>query len=191
MNQERVVEFKDATSDFELLDLIRIRYQMFANNIQSLRGILTGYGLARDDYEQIICGFSEYLTDLKKVNPFAVSWDMIISNEAGNTEYEIPLFYKYLDEYRNINHEPLGEIELSWEQRNFYFRRCIEKISVDNPELPLKAPHRLIAVKIPGVKVHAFYYDEGGNKYYEQCLMDFARLKKWVSNCFNINQEQW
>lgn len=191
MNQESAVDFRVAKSDFELLDLIRLRYQMFANDIRSLCGILTGYSLAKENYEQNIREFSQYLTDLKNVNPYAESWDMVISKEAEMTEYEIPVFYKYLDEYRKINHEVLGDVELSWEQRKFDFRRQVEKVNIDFPTLPLSAPHRLEAVKIPGVKMHAFYYDGNGNKYYEQCFKDFVYLKRWAKECFNINEQQW
>ena len=164
---------------------------MYANDIDSLSGVLVGYSLAKEDYNQNIGKFSNYLTDLKGLNPYAVSWTTVISSEAEKTEYEIPVFYQYLDEFRGIRHEVLGEVELSWEQRDFDFRRKVEVVNIDYPELPLKAPHKLQAVKIPGAKVHAFYYDEKGFKYYEQCLKDFSNLKKWARECFNINEHMW
>lgn len=191
MNRKSAIDFRGAKSDFELLDLIRLRYQMFANHIRSLCGILTGYSLAKENYEQNIREFSQYLTKLKNVNPHAVSWDMVISKEVEVTEYEIPVFYEYLDEYRKINHEVLGVVGLSLEQRVFDFYRQVEKVNIDFPALPISAPHKLKAVKIPGVKVHAFYYDENGSKYYEQCFRDFSYLKRWAKECFNINEQQW
>jgi hypothetical protein len=49
----------------------------------------------------------------------------------------------------------------------------------------------LKAVGIPGVRIHAFFFDENGFKYYEQCLGDMERLKKWAADCFNISSEEW
>lgn len=192
MKQDKTgIDIRNAKDDFELLDLIRLRYQMYANDIDSLNGILVGYGLAKEDYKQHIGDFSKYLTDMKGMNPYAVSWTTVIVNEAEKTEYEIPVFYQYLDEFRNIRHEILGEVELSWEQRHFDFRRKFEQVNIDFPDLPLKAPNKLQAVKIPGVKTHAFHYDEKGHKYYEQCFKDFTHLKKWARESFNINEHMW
>ncbi len=42
-----MVEFHKANSDFELLDILRLRYQMFANDIRTLSGILLRYSLSR------------------------------------------------------------------------------------------------------------------------------------------------
>jgi hypothetical protein len=191
MSNEGVSDFTSANNDFELLDRIRVRYQVFANDIKSLSGILLGFSLAKEDYKSEILDFSKYLTDLKNVNPYAMSWMDIISKEAKNSEYEIPIFFKYLDDYRQTDLEVLGTVELSWEQRDFDFRRRIEKVNIDFPELPLKAPHKLEALKIPGVKVHAFFYNENGEKYYEQCLRDFDSLKEWAKDCFGIGEQQW
>jgi hypothetical protein len=164
---------------------------MYANDIKSLSGILLGYSLAKKNYINNISEFGKYLTDLKEVNPYAVSWMEIITKEAEYPDYEIPIFFQYLDEYRQIKYRSLGAVELTWEQRDYDFRRIIEKVNIDYPELPLKAPHKLEALEIPGVKIHAFYYDKNGYKYYEQCLGDFSRLKKWAKDCFNIDESQW
>ncbi len=191
MNQNKLIDFNSAANDFEFLDRIRLRYQMFANDIKSLSGMLCGYALAKENYENNIRKFSEYLTDSKGENPHAVSWETIIEREAQKPEYEIPIFFTYLDNYRRITYDELGVIELSWEQRNFDFRRLLRIINIDYPELPIKAPHILKAVKSPFVEVHAFYFDENKFKYYEQCLRDYPRLKKWARECFNINEQQW
>ncbi len=185
------MEIRDAKSDFELLDIVRRRYQMYVRNITELRGFITGYGLAKIDYESNLPDFSKYLTDLKKVNPYAVSWDSLIAEEAGEQDYEIPLFFTYLDEFRNIQAEVLCEVDLTWDHREFDFRRMLKNTNIDYPSLPIKAPHILKAVKIPGVSVHAFYFDETGFKYYEQCLRDLDYLKSWAKECFNINEEEW
>jgi hypothetical protein len=191
MKQVNVIDFKKAVSDFELLDIIRLRYQMFANDIKSLSGILCGYGLAKEAYEHNIMEFSKYLTESRDENQHAVSWGMIIEREASKPEYEIPIFFTYLDEYRKIEYDILGEVELTWEQRDFDFRRLLKIVNIDYPELPIKAPHKLKAVKSPQGEVHAFYYDENELKYYEQCLREYPRLKKWARECFDINEKQW
>jgi hypothetical protein len=183
-----MVEFDKAKSDFELLDKLRVRYQMFATDIHSLSGILLGYRLAKsEEYESNIQEFGEYLSKKNSVNPHAVSWMAQISEEAKNPEYEIPIFFENLDGYRDIEYEELGEVELSWDQRDFDFRRRLEVVNLEYPEIPLKPPHKLQAVRIPNVKVHAFFIDECGKRYYEQCLGDMEHLKKWASECFNIN----
>ena len=187
-----MIEFEKAKSDFELLDKLRVRYQMYATNIQALSGVLLGYRLAKpNDYEESIQEFSAYLSKENSVNPHAVSWMAQISDQAENLEYEIPIFYEHLDEYRQIKYEDLGEVVLSWEQRNYDFRRRLEIINMEYPEIPLKPPYKLRAVRIPNIKVHAFFIDENGKKYYELCLGDFPRLKKWAKDCFNINEEKW
>ena len=184
--------FHKAKSDFELLDMLRVRYQMFAEDIQSLNGILLGYSLARPDgYESNIQDFSANLSKMNGVNPHAVSWMEQISNEARHPEYEIPVLFTHLDQYRSVKYDELGEVELTWEQRDFDFRRRLEKINVDYMELPLKQPHVLKAIRIPGAKVHAFFFDENNFKYYEQCLGDMERLEKWATDCFNIGPTQW
>lgn len=188
---KNVIDFKAARSDFELLDKIRIRYQMYAEDIQTLGGLLVGYCLAQVDYKRNIRDFASYLANKKEVNPLTVSWMEIISSETTDPNYEIPVFFQYLDEYREISYDQLGSVKLSWEQRYFDFHRQIENVNIDFPRLPLKAPHKLEAVKIPGVKVHAFYYDENGVKYYEQCLGDYDNLKSWAKECFNIDETQW
>lgn len=187
-----MIEFDKAKSDFDLLDKLRVRYQMYATDIQALSGVLLGYSLAKsDDYEKNIQEFSAYLSKKNSVNPSAVSWMAQISDEAKNSEYEIPIFYAHLDEYRHIKYEDLGEVVLSWEQRNYDFRRRLEIISMEYPEMPLKPPYKLRAVRIPNVKVHAFFIDEYGKKYYELCVGDFTRLKKWAKDCFNIHENKW
>ena len=191
MNQGKVIDFREATNDFELLDILRLRYQMFANDIRTLSGILSGYGLAKDKYERNISEFSKYLTGLRHENPHTVSWEIIIERESERPEYEIPIFFTYLDEYRENKHVVLGEVELSWEQRDFEFRRHLKIMNIDYPELPIKAPHILNAVESPLGEVHAFYCDGNNFKYYEQCLREFPRLKQWTQECFNINEQQW
>jgi len=185
------LDFQSSSNDFELLDKIRVRYQMYAGDIRSLNGVLLGFSLAKKHYEMNIPEFGKYLTDLKKVNSYAISWMDIVSSEARNKEYEIPIFYKYLDDFRKIKHETLGSIDLTWDQRDHDFKRSLSVMNIDYPSLPLKPPHKLVAVKIPGVKVHAFFYDENNSKYYEQCLGDFNRLKTWAKECFQIDEVQW
>ncbi len=187
----RPISFHNAKSDFELLDLIRMRYQMYAGDLRTLAGILLGFSMAKSEYETNLDEFSRHLTESKDVNPHAVSWVKVITREAEQPEYEIPLFFDYLDKFRNIDHEVLGSVELSAEQRHFDFQRSARIMSVDYPKLPLKPPHRLQAVKIPGHSVHAFYFDELGQKYFEQCLREFDYLKKWAKECFDIDPEQW
>ena len=187
-----MVEFHKANSDFELLDILRLRYQMFANDIRTLSGILLGYSLSRPkDYVSSIPEFSAYLSKRNKVNPHAVSWVEQVIKEANNPQYEIPTFFTLLDQYRNTVHEEIAGVELTCEQRHFDFHRCLENVNMDYPEIPLKPPHTLKAIRISGAKVHVFYIDESNVKYYEQCLGDMEYVKRWAKDCFSIEPTQW
>ena len=103
MASDTIVKFINAKNDFELLDMIRVRYQMYANDINMLSGILTGYSLDKENYTNNIRDFGKYLADLKGVNSYVLSWMEIISSEAEHPDYEIPIFFQYLDGYRQIN----------------------------------------------------------------------------------------
>lgn len=193
------IAFHNAVSDFELLDKIRVRHQMFANNLSMLHGVLVGYHLAKnkeaeDSFKPNISDFHQYLSKQNQVNATAVSWVEQITNEVEYEEYEISKFFEYLDAFREIQYESLGEAILSFEQRDFDFRRRLKGCNIDDAKhLPLHPipPHTLKAVKIPNVKVHAFFYDENGNKYNEQCLGDMDQLINWAKECFDIHPSQW
>jgi len=67
----------------------------------------------------------------------------------------------------------------------------MKNVNVDYPKLPLKAPSRLVVVRIPNVRTHAFFYDQAGKKYYEMCFNGMDHVKKWAKECFNIDPPQW
>lgn len=185
--------FDKVSTEIELIDHLRIRYQVWANGIDSLSGILTGFSLARnfDMKNSFLPEFQLYLSKKFDYNPSAIAWLDIIKQQAGEKEYEISKFLELLDDFRNIDINELGKVGLTWEQRNFDFKRRLKSLNVDYPELPLKPPHQLLAVKIPNVNVHAFFYDGQENKYYEQCFKNFETLKHWAKECFAINEIDW
>jgi len=78
----KVLKFSGAKNDFELLDLLRFRYQMYANDISSLNGILIGYALANEKYKDEMRDFGSYLSDLESYNSSAISWSKFISRKA-------------------------------------------------------------------------------------------------------------
>ena len=174
----------------EHLDHIRQRYQIFANDIYTLTGFLIGYGLVNYRDDSFLTDFQSYISKKNKVS-LNVPFQHQISLEAGNKEYEVPIFFTYLDEFRGIEYECLGATQLSYEQKCFDFQRRIKDLNLEYPKLPIEPPHKLKIVKIPNVKVHAFYYDKNDRKYYEQCFIDFEEAQKWAKFCFNIDRKQW
>lgn len=180
-------------SDFELLDKIRLRHQIYAQNVHGICGILVGYQMARTENFQNdeIGGGASFLAAKNDVNPHAVHWTEQIIREAQREEYEIPTFFAHLDDFRGLGMTTLAEADLTDEQRHFDFHRRLSIVNVDYPELPLMPPHRLVAVRIPTVRVHAFYFDARGKKYYEQCFKDIAHLKRWAEDCFGLGASQW
>jgi len=191
MGKVKLISFKNAKSDFELLDKIRMRYQMYAHDLSSLVGILTGYSMASNEFEDDMGGFSSYFSKLKNYNSRALHWSEYIKREAELPEYEIPIFFKYLDEYREIVYEVLGTVELTSEQRYAFFQVRIKNINMDYPELPLKPPHRLECVSLEDGRVRVFYFNHGNEKYYEQTLGDFDYCKQWAKSLFNIDGSSW
>ncbi|WP_431685718.1 hypothetical protein [Hahella sp. NBU794] len=190
----KLIAFHEAKTALELLDLIRHRYQMFANDIDTLNGILVGYSMARKEFGwyDFAGEFRRFLMEkysLPEDYPF--SWVTIIKEQIVNCEYQVPVFFECLDAHRKLEIQLLGEATLTQNQRYFDFKRMLRHTSVDYPKLPLKPPHVLKAVKIPEVKVHAFFYDEKGCKYYEQAFSDFEHVLAWGEQCFDIPEGQW
>ncbi len=192
-DSEKPLVFSEAKSELELIDMIRVRYQMWAEDLDTLNGILIGYHLAGkySDPSKSLDGFREFLIKKYSLGDYPFSWLKILKDQVNQRRYEIPLFFENLDEFRGLDIRLLGEVTLTWEQRDFEFRRLVDLVNIDYPDLPMKAPHKLTAVEIPGVRIHAFYYDKDGHKYYEQCLRKLDRLLKWSKDCFNIPEEQW
>lgn len=184
-------KFKSFTTKFELLDAIRVRHQMYASSIEALSGILTGFSIAQNITDEEFDGFHRFLAKKlnKKYNYY--SWMELIESVSEDKEYEVSIFYKFLDEFRCTKNKIIAEVNLTYDQRRFDFDRRIVHVNIDKPCLPLKAPDKMIAIELNSDRVYAFYYDNENIKYFEQYLGDKEDLFKWAKNCYDIPSKQW
>ncbi|AZZ92800.1 hypothetical protein ENC22_16970 [Hahella sp. KA22] len=139
----KLIAFHEAKTALELLDLIRHRYQMLANDIDTLNGILMGFSMANGEFGwyDFAGDFRRYLMEkysLPEDYPF--SWTTIIKEQAVNCEYQVPVFFECLAAHRKLEIQLLGEATLTRDQRYFDFERMLRQTNVDYPSLPLNPP---------------------------------------------------
>lgn len=164
---------------------------MYADNIDMLAGILIGFGLSQNQRDEEFEGFHNFLAKKLNLNPNLYGWMEMVKLIATDTQFEVSVFFSLWDEFRNIDREVVADVVLTRDQRYFDFQRRIAIVNIDKPELPLKAPHKIKAIKMFNNRVHATFFDENEKLYYEIGLRNFEQLLKWSQDCFDVPKEQW
>ena len=187
----KVINYKTIKTIEELIDTLRLRFPMYAKNIDEFYGIITGYTLFSLSFETNITThfdkFHDYLSNINKVSSSALHWTTQIKNESCSEKSEIALFYKYLDDFRNTEYEKLYHIVLTETQRynGFQYRN---KMNMDYPYKPESPPHIFKIMQSKHDKrYYLFYYDNFNQRFNEQSLDSLDRIKNLLKDVFDIS----